>query len=671
MLNTSHHHGGQQEIHLPYSLFSQAQQMLAGIEAADYFLANEVCLALLNQPAENSISTEYSASFHVFSTSDQSLLFHLVVALSQSIRSGHACLPISTLAEQHVFHATDADGIVLHQGYVFPALESIKNLLQLLPLAKNQQQLLVLHQQHLYLRRYFLFEHQLAQFIQAKNSSPQSSGYAATQIQQAINTVYPVSHASSNTNDIDWQKVAIANALNKSFSIIAGGPGTGKTYTVTKLLAAAVALKQQQAPQATIEFALVAPTGKAAQRLSESISQAIGQFEGVIEPSILSQLPTQALTIHRLLGYIPGSPNFKYHQDNKRVIDFLLIDEVSMVDLPLLTRVFRALPEHCQVILLGDADQLPSVAVGSVLADLAPRPHPGYSDENQAYLSSVLNIPKTALTAATKEKNTDKKKQHHHMHDCDYLSYLYQSRRFDGEGGIGQLAKQVIAGQVSESWQILTQATYDDVTLIEQCDISAIEQFAKQYYLAIFEAESITNAFEQLGLFRILCATRQGEQGVEHINQQIEQYFTRQGHIIKGQKLYRGMPIMVTENNHRLGIYNGDIGLLWPDENGQLMAFFEDTADDFTCFIPSRLPHFEAVYAMTIHKTQGSEFTHVLMILPQASQHKLLSRELIYTGLTRAKKTLTIGSTRATWQYATHQKVTRYSLLAHLLHESS
>lgn len=666
---------------LPYQYFQQVQQVLANVEAADYFLAKEVCTAILSD-----IDTNKRVSF---TQAQQSLLFHVVIALSQSVKQGHTCLPISVIAGQHFATSSDIDGFIIHQGYIFPAINIIESLLVELAITDQNDQVLVFHQQQLYLRRYFSFECQLANDINQRNVNKTAVDDATiTLTKQAIDEVYPVTTSrtdqeNSNTNssstesvfEIDWQKVAIANALNKQFSIIAGGPGTGKTYTVTKLLAASVAL-QQKLNNKPINFALVAPTGKAAQRLSESIQQAITQFKDIIADDLLAALPTQALTIHRLLGYIPGSPNFRHHQDNLLNIDFLLIDEASMVDLALLTRIFRALPSHCKVVLLGDADQLPSVAVGNVLADLAPRPHSGYSPENQQYLQAVLSISPSQLKASLKLQSTTKLKNK----ACDYLSYLYKSRRFDGEGGIGKLAKYVIAGDAENSWLLLNENSNSnvdvnalsknkvaDVALINNAQLTDIYGYAQQYYQAIFTSASIDDAFALLNQFRILCATRQGAFAVESINEAIEQYFIKQGDIPVGQKIYHGMPIMVTENNHRLGIYNGDVGLIWQDEEGHLMAFFEDAALGYRRIIPSRLPRFELVFAMTIHKTQGSEFTHVLMVLPQQSEHKLLSRELLYTGITRAKKTITVATQQNIWQKAVNQQVNRHSRLATLV----
>ena len=528
----------------------------------------------------------------------------------------------------------------------------------------EENQLIVSFQNTLYLRRYFNFEQELSSQLSDRIKTTEQ--FSLDAIKEMLASLFAPTDAELNTTDVkevDWQKVAVANALNKNFTVIAGGPGTGKTYTVTKLLAALVGLQLQQLDNGEIanlsKFALVAPTGKAAQRLSESIKAAVNQFQGVIAQDILSNIPTQALTIHRLLGYIPYQNNFRHDQNNRLDLDFLLIDEASMVDLPLLTRVFRALPLHCKVVLLGDADQLPSVAVGSVLADIAPRPHPGVSIANQQYLSTIIG-----------ERLPSSKKQ-----SADHLTFLLKSRRFDGEGGIGKIAKAVIAGEADKSWQLLAKSEKTSgLTLInhhgDKSLLAQLRPYIEQYYLPLFNAKSVEQAFSLLSQFRMLAATRVGASGIDAINELCRQLFINKGFIPSHQTLYHAMPIIINENHHKLGIYNGDVGVIWRNEAGHLVAMFEQTPErenNFQAFkqvLPSRLPEYEAVYAMTIHKTQGSEFEHVLLVNPENSDNKLLSRELLYTGITRAKKELTVLSYQNVWRQGVENQVKRFSNLS-------
>lgn len=641
-----------------YKQFSHAQQQLNNIEAVDYFFAKEIQQSLVDSEKHNV-------------SNDNQQVFHLLIALSESLRAGHSCLPLSIIANTRFGYSCDKQGIITHNGFTFTERPHLVELCEQLSIRNIDNQAIVFHENKLYLRRYFNFEQELLNFISTKNSSVNDSSlkvFDAIEIKSCLDALFPLQNTEQENDEIDWQKVAVANAMNKNFSIIAGGPGTGKTYTVTKLLAALVMLNSSSKDNnQDKKIALVAPTGKAAQRLSESITNALQGFKGQISDEVLSKIPEKAQTLHRLLGVIPNSVNFRHHQDNLLNIDILLIDEVSMVDLPLMVRVFRALPPHCQVILLGDADQLPSVAAGSVLNDLAPKPHRGYSCENQHYLTEI-----TACSKLPKLKKTAKSSDS--VIAADHVVFLEKSRRFDGEGGIGKIANHVINGRFSESWTLLNEKYSLDnnaqenppeidrtLSLLEGKPSEWLTELVTTYYVPIFTKKTVSEAFEQLQKFRILCATRVGEQGVESLNEQVQEILIKRGDINAFETRYCGQPIMINVNNYSLGLYNGDIGLLWKSEAGHLMAVFEQADNEQKWVNPARLPQHETVYAMTIHKTQGSEFEHVAIVLPEQSDNKLLSRELMYTGITRAKKKLSVSSLANVWRHGVTTKTTRYS----------
>jgi exodeoxyribonuclease V alpha subunit len=724
-----------------YRHFNQVKEVIQGVEAIDYFFAKEMLSALTAPTNSRSITEETTdlASEVTPELRRQHNMYHLFLALSASLRAGHSCLPLSEIADQHWgkgFVTTkknsqqDSEALsqekaqehtqeLSHAGFVFAPLLQLQTMLSELNLQASDQQLLVLQDDKLYLRRYFQFEHDLGQAINAHLL--QKSQYDNDSIKQCLGRLFPNDLAQVDTQEaasleIDWQKVAVANAINKNFSVIAGGPGTGKTYTVTKLLAALILLEQTgleqlglqqtevdlQKQQGTpvLNIALVAPTGKAAQRLSESIVNAVSGFKGLIDGKVLAEIPTQAQTLHRLLGVLPNSPNFRHHEDNRLSYDIVLIDEVSMVDLPLMTRVFRALKDSAKVILLGDADQLPSVAAGSVLADIAPRPHGGFSLENEQYLTQVCQLSPDQLSGHFSNKQDNQSAEKVNVGkpvSIDYLTFLVKSRRFDGQGGIGLIANSVIEGNVKRSWQLLsdsiTQETVGQLTLAQGELSSWLAPLVKQYYQPIESCASVSDAFALLAQFRVLCATRQGDFGVERLNEVIKSYLGKNNAPYQQNQhaLYHGQPIMINENDYRLGLYNGDIGIIWRvvDQagKGHLMACFEDASSEskklddseptqpaIRQILPSRLPKFESVYAMTIHKTQGSEFSHVAMVISateseqQSSQHgqqqrgsKLLSRELLYTGITRAKKQLTIAANQRVWQQGVTGQVKRHS----------
>lgn len=641
-----------------YASFNQAQKNIAEITPIDYFFAKEICNALFKEQ----ITTD---------SEEVSIIFHILLCLNESVRNGHSCLPLVSIANQRIGFHSDELGLVTHHGFNIPDIECIANYLDKLSISKDDQNLIVYQQDTLYLRRYYEFETELSTYIEEKLVVNDLSTAEQEQIKHCIQQLFPEQDAL----DIDWQKVAVANAINKNFSIIAGGPGTGKTYTVIKLLAALLMLEKHSfedkpSDDSALRIALVAPTGKAAQRLSESIVKAIDGFSGQIQSSILAVIPSDAQTLHRLLGVIPNSPNFKHHQENLLAVDVLLIDEVSMVDLALMTRLFRALPKHTKVIMLGDADQLPSVSVGSVLADIAPRPHLGYSPENLTYLTEVVNdnfVKKSEFKTLFKTANKGSKSP---KQFADQLVFLTKSRRFDGEGGIGLLAKSVISGQSDISWKLLSAPVLHneneeeekrELTLLPSDIDNWLPILVQQYFQPMLTCSNVTEAFSLLAKFRLLCATRQGEFGVENLNDKVKLLLHAKGLIQNTDTLYQAQPIMISENDYRLGLYNGDVGILWRNEAGHLMAVFETNTDEMKWIMPSRLPTFTTVYAMTIHKTQGSEFDHVVMVLPKKSNNKLLSRELLYTGITRAKSHLSIATTFSVWQQGVEGQVKRFS----------
>lgn len=619
-------HDIQEQTSIPYANYRVASSALAEIQAIDFYFALNVCQTL---------------------NTSNSDIFHLAIACHQALQNGHSCLPIDLVAGKRLWQSGEDYSDEEKPGFSFSDKTTLLAELNKYEALNTHNAMMVLDNEHLYLRRYYLFERQLEKAIKVKLSETSQTNVEATAA--VVTELFP----HDEHQGIDWQKVAVANALNKNFTVIAGGPGTGKTYTVTKLLAALVMLNHHQ-DDARLNIALTAPTGKAAQRLSESILAAIAGFKGMIDDDVLEQLPSKAQTIHRLLGVRANQVNFKHDQNNLLPVDVLLIDEASMIDLALMTRIFRALPEHAKVILLGDPDQLPSVASGSVLSDIAPRPHRGYSEKNSVFLSKVLHHDIGQLLAVDQNNVTD------------HLTILQHSRRFDGQGGIGVVAKHVIAGNATASWQRLEADASRQVSLESGENMTVLSKYIDTYYKPLLAMTDLSQAFAQLAKFRVLVAMRKGELGVENLNHIVVQRFieqqlidTNQGY--KKMPLYHGMPIMITENHHKLGLYNGDIGLIW-QENDQLVAVFEQV-DGYKTLIPSRLPSFELVYAMTIHKTQGSEFNHVLMALPDNSQNKLLTRELLYTGITRAKQQLSVIGEYAVWKQGVEAQVIRHSQL--------
>ncbi|SHO58455.1 exodeoxyribonuclease V subunit alpha [Vibrio quintilis] len=461
---------------------------------------------------------------------------------------------------------------------------------------------------------------------------------------------------------LNWQKIAAATALTRQFTVISGGPGTGKTTTVARLLAALVV--QAQAHRNSPLIRLVAPTGKAAARLTESIGQAVDKLP--ISSDIKALLPIQASTLHRLLGVIPGSAEFVHHEQNLLHVDILVVDEASMVDLPMMYKLLMALPKHTRVILLGDKDQLASVEAGAVLGDICSIQSYGFSRRQTRLLARLTG---NILPHPAAEQIPD---------IADGLCMLKKSYRFHADSGIGFLASLVNAGEYLPLSEIHAMA-YSDIK-VQTLDGGHYNQMlntladeygryfselqtclAEQNYPTEQTAKRVLRIFNQC---RLLCALREGDFGVSGLNQKVESLLLRRGMIHKDQEAwYNGRPVMVTKNDHYLGIYNGDIGIcLQTIESGKdvYKVYFEQFDGSVKGVIPSRLPEHETAYAMTIHKSQGSEFDFTLMILPPEFS-PVLTRELIYTGITRAKNKLSIYTDPAVFRRAIRTRTKRLS----------
>lgn len=463
---------------------------------------------------------------------------------------------------------------------------------------------------------------------------------------------------------INWQKVAAAVALTRRFAVISGGPGTGKTTTVTKLLAALIAQADQEDKIPTIK--LVAPTGKAAARLTESIGKAVAEL--AVEPELKAAIPTESSTLHRLLGAMPNSVEFRHHQRNPLHLDILVVDEASMVDLPMMVKLIEALPKHARLILLGDKDQLASVEAGAVLGDICSFLVQGYRRQHSERLAALTGYE--GLLALSSVNATP---------IADSLCMLQKSYRFDVRSGIGQLAKAINRGQPSAVDEVFKR-DYSDISHhalnsenYNQMLKTLVEEYGRYLqHLELAMASPATETQEQqakaaLECFnqcRVLCAVREGDFGVNGLNQRIERALAARRLIdVQDELWYHGRPVMVTRNDHSLGLYNGDIGLCILDKSEtepRLKVYFELPDGSVKAILPSRVPEHETAYAMTIHKSQGSEFDLTLLILPPDFS-PILTRELIYTGVTRAKKRLMLFSDLSTMKRGIQLKTERAS----------
>lgn len=572
----------------------------------------------------------------------------------------------------------------------------------------------------LYLRRYWQYEQSLHQHIAARlettstgSESTGTEGQSGRPIHwatgdashpgllpQALNILF------KQSNGLDWQKTACALAARSRFGIITGGPGTGKTTTVVRLLALLQTLQLAQHPSQPLRIRLAAPTGKAAARLNESIAGQVNALPLAELATLLSEhspaaadseiaIPTEVTTLHRLLGARPDTRHFRHSADNPLALDVLVIDEASMVDIEMMAATLSALPAHAQCILLGDKDQLASVEAGSVLGDLCRRADDAhYTPATADWLAQATGQPLPAEFIDPAGQPLDQA-----------ITMLRVSHRFNEHSGIGQLAKAINQPGHTQSEREKQQAVsavlrhgYPDIHHLVMSDDAALDKLVihgspsgfagkgegrtdhegqpiapptgyRHYLNVLHEQRPRGESFEEnqtafdawasevlsaYSHFQLLCALRKGPWGVEGLNQRIASTL-RSEKLLFGSDYtlekgwYEGRPVLVTQNDYGLKLMNGDIGitLAVPDPRNPQQTLLRvafpssDSEKPIRWVLPSRLHAVETVFAMTVHKSQGSEFLHTALLLPP-TLNPILTRELVYTGITRAREWLTV-----------------------------
>lgn len=648
----------------------------------------------------------------------------LAALLSHQVGRGHVCLdlvqllenPESTLAlppEGHDdrAHGDPSEGLLRPSGLLQgETLNSLREALAGDPAVslKTWQadaddaappRPLVLSDRRLYLHRYWQYEQTIAAGIRQRLVAPTAVADAgsaeAARLRDALAILF------GGGAEPDFQKLACALAARHRFAVITGGPGTGKTTTVVRLLAAL-----QSVAGDPLRVRLAAPTGKAAARLSESISKAVSQLPLGSLPGAPSadSIPVRVTTLHRLLGSLPGSRRFRHNPDNPLPVDLLVIDEASMVDVDLMASVFEALPASAGLILLGDKDQLASVDAGAVLGELCQRAAGGhYRPDTLSWLTALTG---QRLPAALQDEQG---------RDLDQaVAMLRFSHRFAGGSGIGILAAAVneerLDARLADEFH---RGRYGDVAwltlpasspearmeaLVHHCLEGSPGAFSLnrqagggdpgvavgyRHYLEVMKAQAPDSGappeerdrwaqavLEAFGRFQVLCALRRGPLGVEGVNEAIALALKEARLIDRAEGWYAGRPVLVTGNDYNLGLMNGDVGITLrltgsAGEPVLRVAFpSADGSGGIHWVSPSRLQSVETVYAMTVHKSQGSEFGHTCLLIPDRLT-PVLTRELIYTGITRARNWMSLVVTSpGTLQQAVRRSVVRASGLA-------
>lgn len=615
-------------------------------------------------------------------TDDDHLVVLAAALAARAPRHGHVCLDLRTVRESA---AAEVDALRLEPRTVtfpdlpWPSDPSVwREVIAQSPLVSLEtatglsvaDRPLVLHGDLLYLERYRMLEAQVAADIAERVTVTAGTSPVTDPDPDRLQ------HLLDDLTLTDEQREAVTRGLAQSFSVIVGGPGTGKTHTVAALL---VALLDQASPERPLRIALAAPTGKAAARMGEAIASAaarIALLPLVGAEHLAAQLTrAEPSTIHRLLGTIPESTRFRHDRTDPLPHDVVIVDETSMVSLPLLAKLLDAVHPQSRVVLVGDPGQLASVEAGSVLGDIA----------GPVVLAADGEGPEPAGPLA------------------ESITVLRESRRFPLESPVGRFAAAVRTGDIATATAILeasviaspaigaapehvtdpspepvtaagTTADPDSVTVRwfphDVTDPRAAALIAAE---ALGAAESVrdhalagraADALAGLGVVRVLCAHRAGPHGVARWNRQFDDWLF--GASSPPGVLPVGRPVMVTVNDPANDLFNGDLGVVVaadPDApTGAVRVAFADPAraEGVRLLSPARLEHVDTVHAMTIHKSQGSEFDEVVIVMP-STESPLATRELLYTAVTRARRSVMLIGSLTAISRAIDTRVTRAS----------
>ncbi len=596
---------------------------------------------------------------------DSSGLYLSSLVLSAMTRAGHAAIDLKALAGKDIGVLSQDKGCagrLPEYGQWKGALRACQDVVGD---RTHTDRPLVLDNDLLYLNKFWKYE-----VFTAKRILAMSRRTHRFQRHALTGKLFPC-----EPDDINYQFVAAAATMGANFTVITGGPGTGKTYTAARVLALHLAVN----PDMVIRLA--APTGKAAQRLGEAIKAAKAGLAGILDRQTLDIIPEQATTLHRLLGYHPDV-GFRFNAENPLPVDMVIVDEASMVDLPLFAALFEALPGDAALVLLGDKDQLASVETGSVFHELTG---PGMLNRFDRDFVSGLDLlgyrgkPLPTTGQGTLQGRVIRLIKNHrvaggsgigvaavlvnHAQDAQDVAGLIDVLR------TGRLEDERFRKLVYENTGIQPGDRFDDLEWrqVEEPEdalrravgpgniLSGFTGYREKVDLAAKGRANPQEVMDSLARFRVLCATNGGDFGVTGVNRVFDRLM---GHA-PDEPWYHGRAVMVLHNDYNLNLMNGDVGVVLRAQSG-LRAYFPAEGGGLRSFPVSSLPPNQTAFAMTIHKSQGSEFDQVLVLLP-ATDNPVLTKELIYTGITRARKTVAIWSTPEVFTNAVLRRTRRVS----------
>ncbi len=551
------------------------------------------------------------------SEDDQDVLLAAALAV-RGTRFGHVCIRL--VSQRNAVFVDELEGVDT-DALPWPETDAWETVVASSPLVGDGDAPLVFVDDRLYLQRYHAYENLVADFISDRVDSgtkaldPEISGF--------LDKALP----SDGTAGPTRQRIAAGIALSGRFAVIAGGPGTGKTHTIAAMLSA---LARSDEPFPLV--ALAAPTGKAAARLGEATTEAAEVIGGDAGARLLG---VEGTTIHRLLGYHPARGRFVHDRDNRLPHDLVIVDEMSMVSLPLAARLLSAVRDDATVVLVGDPYQLESIEAGTVLADIVGPAGSGHEEE-------VLVQPPIA----------------------DHVVVLDRVHRYAEGGEIAAFADAVRLGEADEAIKLLSAGSKEIAWIHGDSGkgFDALVERITEHRTNLVELArdpgSINEALAALDGLAVLCAHHRGPQSVDQWRHLIEDALDERYPGLRfGAEWYPGQPVMITTNDYRLNLFNGDIGLTVETDDGPQVAF---ARGGIRMFPRSHIGDHTTVHAMTIHKSQGSQFNEVVVALP-AESSRLLTRELLYTAVTRASDRVTLVGDEAVIRHAINRSVERAS----------
>lgn len=604
---------------------------------------------------------------------------HLMLLGLFAVRNGGSlCLPLPQLAE--VLAPFIPDHPVQTEATAITTALTERRWETLVGDAHQQTTPLILAGDNLYFRKFHTHETTLDQRIKALCSTDVASTTTASSLIELVNTCAQFDSFALNRE----QRWGVYLACRNRFTVISGGPGTGKTTLVAALLRALHQLTPLQAER----VALIAPTGRAAHRLGESLHASLQHVPSQGE-ELTALTGLEGRTIHRLLRYNPSKHAFVHNAENPIEADVVICDEVSMIDVVLMDQLLAALPTQARVVFLGDRDQLPSVEAGAVLGELIPKSgSPSYLPETAAALRKLApaDAATDGPTVATSAGPL-----------TDRIVVLQQSHRT--RGAVGKLARAINHGEraPAEELPLLTalseayrwprqgsEAQRVDAALppaaiathwVRQMLISDLDEAGLSYAaraqqpLTIDDGRYATDPAACAALFgmlaqgQILTVTRHGAGGCDTLNHTIAKQLCPEmdGRGQPGETLFAGMPVMVTRNDHLRDLYNGDVGIVRRLADNTLVVLFPRGGQQYEAIPSHQLPVHLPAFAITVHKSQGSEYGNVLLVLPNEADHRLLTREILYTGITRSKGNVAIHGAQAALSAAIDRTIQRYS----------